>query len=289
MSEQKETSLAQVSVRQDVPTVWWEDKAKLEAIQRAGMMFASSPLVPSIYQGKEGLASCVIALNMAARMKADPLMVMQNMYIVHGRPSWSAKFLVATFNQTGRFTPIRFRWTSTIGKKDWSCQAFSFDKESGEEIDGPVISWAMAEAEGWIEKKGSKWKTLPQLMMMYRAAAWLVNTHAPEISMGFSTTEELEDVYGEERTQGVPLQSTARPAAVPGSRTKAISEELLGVKTVEKPAASLEDMTSKVMGVQSLQDVASVRAELAVSGLDVAQQNELYVLLDQAADQFSQQ
>ena len=37
----------------------------------------------------------LIAQNMARRMGADLLMVMQNLYVVHGRPGWSAQFLIA--------------------------------------------------------------------------------------------------------------------------------------------------------------------------------------------------
>ncbi len=53
---------------------------------------------------------------------------------------------------------------------------------------------ATAEAEGWIARSGSKWKTIPELMLTYRAAAWMVRTNAPEIAMGLPTAEEVDDV-----------------------------------------------------------------------------------------------
>lgn len=168
-----------------------------ELMQRAAKLLAASTLVPKDYQNN--LPNCVIALNMATRLGADPLLVMQNLYVVHGRPGWSSQFLIATFNQCGRFAAIRYKWTGTEGKDDWSCQAYAMERETNEIITGPVISIALAKKEGWYQKTGSKWQSIPQLMLMYRAAAWLVRTHAPEISMGLQTESELHDVYDAKR------------------------------------------------------------------------------------------
>jgi hypothetical protein len=171
----------------------FSNSQSFELVQRAARLLAASTLVPKEYT--QNLPNCVVALNMAQRIGADPLMVMQNLYVVHGRPGWSAQFLIASFNQCGRFSAIRYIWSGTEGKDDWSCQAWAVEKETGEKITGPVISIALAKKEGWDAKNGSKWKTIPQLMLMYRAAAWLVRTHAPEIAMGLQTAEELHDVY----------------------------------------------------------------------------------------------
>jgi hypothetical protein len=168
-----------------------------ELMQRAAKAFSASTLVPKDYQGN--IANCIIALEMASRMGASPLMVAQNLYVVHGRPSWSAQFLIASFNQCGRFSAIRYEWTGTKGKDDWAARAWSTELSTGEKITGPLVSIALSKAEGWYEKSGSKWKTIPELMLMYRAAGWLVRTHAPEIAMGLQTDEEIRDVYDAER------------------------------------------------------------------------------------------
>jgi hypothetical protein len=171
------------------------DLQSFELLQRGARLLASSPLVPDIFRGADGpgVASCVIALNMALRMKADPLMVMQNLYVVHGRPAWSAQFLIACFNQCGRFSAIRYRWQSERGKDDWGCRAFAKELSNGEEIVGPLVTMQTAQAEGWLGRTGSKWKTIPELMLTYRAAAWMVRTHAPELAMGLPTAEEMHD------------------------------------------------------------------------------------------------
>jgi len=179
--------------RMPVVRMGFGDLQGFELMQRAAKALASSTLVPQQFQGN--LPNCLIGLEMANRIGASPLMVMQNLYVVHGRPAWSSKFLIASFNQCGRFSAIRFEWVGEKGKDAWGCRAWAVEKETGQRIEGPTITIELAKKEGWYEKSGSKWKTIPELMLMYRSAGWLVNTHAPEISMGLNTAEELGDVY----------------------------------------------------------------------------------------------
>ena len=166
-----------------------------EAAQRMAKALVTSDLVPEQFRGPDKIGNALIALEMAQRIGASPLMVMQNLYVVHGRPGWSAKFLIASFNQCGRFSAIRFEWSGKTGTDDWGCKAWAMERDTKEKIFGPTITIKMAKDEGWYQKSGSKWKTIPELMLQYRAAAWMVNTHAPEISMGLNTAEELGDVY----------------------------------------------------------------------------------------------
>jgi hypothetical protein len=169
-----------------------------ELAQRAAKCLATSTLVPREYQGN--LSNCIIALNMAQRLGADPLMVMQNLYLVHGRPSWSAPFMIASFNQCGRFDSIRYEWRGKQGDKEWGCRAYATEKSSGERIESAWIDWKLVEAEGWNKRQGSKWLTMPQQMFMYRAASWLVRAYAPELSMGLQTIEEMHDVFDARQT-----------------------------------------------------------------------------------------
>ena len=171
----------------------WGDLQGFELMQRGAKALASSTLVPKDFIGN--VPNCLIALEMAQRIGASPLMVAQNLHIVHGRPGWSAKFLIASFNQCGRFSAIRFKFQGTEGKDDWGCRAYATEKETGEKIQGPLITIALAKKEGWYQKNGSKWQSIPELMLQYRAAAWMVNTHAPEISMGLNTADEIGDTF----------------------------------------------------------------------------------------------
>jgi hypothetical protein len=171
--------------------------ASFELMQRQAKLLASSTLVPKEYQGN--LSNCVIALNMANRMNADPLMVMQNLYIVHGNPGWSSQFLISTFNASGRFSAIRYEWVGKEGTDSWGCKAWAVEKSTGERLEGSPVTIETAKKEGWYSKKDrngnviSKWQTMPGQMLMYRAASWFIRAYAPEIAMGMHTAEEIID------------------------------------------------------------------------------------------------
>lgn len=167
-----------------------------ELLQRQAKMFTHSTLVPQQFQGEQNMGNAIIALEMATRMNASPLMVMQNLYIVYGNPGWSSKFLIATFNQCGRFEAIKYKETGKKGTDSQGIIAYTREKGSDEVIYGPEVTILIAKQEGWYDKKGSKWKTMPDQMLRYRAAAWLIRTTAPEISMGLQTADEIIDVEG---------------------------------------------------------------------------------------------
>jgi hypothetical protein len=144
-------------------------------------------------------------LEMANRIGANPLMVMQNLYIVQGKPSWSSTFIIAALNSCKRFSPLRFDMT---GEKDeYGCQAWAYDLQTGDKLNGPKVTWTMVKEEGWLSKAGSKWKTMPELMFRYRAAAFFGRLYAPEILMGMHTMEETEDFTGRAATGNVEVIS----------------------------------------------------------------------------------
>lgn len=167
------------------------DATRFEHMQRVAKMFSESQLVPVVFQ--KNIANCVIALEISQRMNASPFMVMQNLNIIYGKPSFGSSFNIASVNASGRFTPLRFVWVGTTGQDDWGCYATSKARD-GFECKGTTITMGLAKAEGWVGRKDSKWKTMPELMMQYRAATWWTRMFAPELLMGFKTTEELVDV-----------------------------------------------------------------------------------------------
>lgn len=153
---------------------------------------SQSTLVPASYQNKP--ANCFIAVEYANRIGCAPMTVIQNLDVIQGKPSWSAKFLISVANECGRFSPIRYKFTGTKGQDDWGCIAYFTELATGEVLEGVEITMKMAKDEGWSTKSGSKWKTMPQLMLQYRAAAFLIRTYAPELTMGLHTAEERRDM-----------------------------------------------------------------------------------------------
>src|ERR1700741_5321771 len=206
-------------------------------LQRVATVLSQSTLVPKEYQ--QNLPNCIIALNMEQRIGADPLMVMQNLYIVHGRPGWSAQFVIATFNHCGRFSAMRYEWKGEQGNDYWGCRAWAVEHLTGEKLYGAWITWKMVKAEQWEAKNGSKWKTMPEQMFLYRAGAWFGRAYAPEIAMGLQTVEELNDIRAYETAPGV---FETKIEGEPLSRADALAEKLKAervdgsAKTTTEPA-----------------------------------------------------
>ena len=157
----------------------------------AAQFLANSNIVPSTYRAvtevKKGygqnatielvnnpnaVSNCLIALNMANRMGYDPLMIMQNLYLVEGRPAWSSQFIIAAVNACGKFSPLRFDivnhgmidveysetyWENKTKQQrqvktqveNVSCVAWAIEKATGERIESAKIDMVMAVKEGW--------------------------------------------------------------------------------------------------------------------------------------------
>lgn len=160
-----------------------------EHTQRVAMMLSKSDMIPKAYQGR--VDNCIVALEMANRNNSSPLMVMQNLHIIQGKPSWSSTFIIASINSSGRFdSKLKFRKSGT--GDDYGYEAYAMEGDN--EVVGPKVTWKMVKTEGWFDKAGSKWKTMPELMFQYRAAAFFGRLHTPEIMMGMQTSEEVIDV-----------------------------------------------------------------------------------------------
>lgn len=165
------------------------DATKFEFAQRVSKMLSTATMVPEHF--RNNLGNCVIALNYAQRMGIDPFMAMQKMYVIHGKPALETQLQIALFNQGGRFSALKYKMSGSGDAQQ--CVAYATDLATKEVIEGPPVSIAMAKAEGWYSKSGSKWKTLPDLMLRYRAAAFFIRLYAPETTMGLHTPEELYD------------------------------------------------------------------------------------------------
>lgn len=152
---------------------------------------SSSTIVPREYQGN--VSNCLVAIEQANRLKVSPMMVMQNLYVIQGRPSWSSKFLIAAINGSGKFDmELQYEETKDKDGKPYSCLAWT--TKNGRRVEGMTVDMQMAKDEGWLTKNGSKWKTMPALMLRYRAASFFSSLNCPELTLGLYTKEEAETI-----------------------------------------------------------------------------------------------
>lgn len=244
-----------------------------ELMQRMATLLCASTLVPTQYQAmivkrdkygnikeqKENpnaLANAVVALNMSQRMGADPLMIMQNLFVIEGRPSWSSQYIIAGINGCGKFSPLRFKlqdlgeksveYTETFwegGQRqsravvvdiaDVECTAWAVEKETGERIEGPPVTMEMAVKEGWYTKAGSKWQTMPAVMLRYRAASFFGKLYSPELLMGLKTAEEELDIIEVAPETGEILSVTTESLRTDMKRAEVAPEQAQPVTNQE--------------------------------------------------------
>ena len=168
----------------------WQDKAAFEQTARVAKMLSSSKLVPASYQGNP--QDCFIAVEMAARMNVSPIMIMQNLYVVKGKPSWAGQACMAMINACGKFKNVRHVYTGQKGTDNRGCYVVAERVSTGETVEGTEVSMAMAKAEGWTTNP--KWKNMTEQMLAYRAASFFARVYCPEALMGLQTVEEVQDV-----------------------------------------------------------------------------------------------
>ena len=189
VTEKKETKVAVKHETDFSKGIFGSSDNWLMAGQMAQAL-SQSTIVPKDYQGNQ--ANAMVAIEIANRLQTSPLMVMQNLYVIQGRPSWSAQFLIASVNGSGKYDmELQYDEKKDKDGKPFSCQCWT--TKDGRKVSGPVIDMEMAKAEGWYGKAGSKWKTMPQIMLRYRAASFFARMNCPELTLGFYTKEEVID------------------------------------------------------------------------------------------------
>lgn len=161
-----------------------------EKIFNIGKMFASSTLVPQAYQGKS--MDCTIAVDMANRMGVSPMMVMQNLYVVKGKPSWSGQACTSLINASGKFKNVKHIYTGEKGTDIRGCYVEAIRIEDNELVQGTEITMAMAKSEGWLSNP--KWKNMPEQMLAYRASAFFARVYIPNALMGMQLADEIIDI-----------------------------------------------------------------------------------------------
>lgn len=252
-----------------------EQYRKMKADKSAQKINDEYPLI----ENPNGLPNCIIAINMANRMGADPLMIMQNLYIVEGRPAWSSQFIIAAINSCGLYSPLRFdivdlgEMEATYQTKKWvngqngqrgsyqytdnkikikniSCVAWAIEKGTGERLESSPITMELAVKEGWYQKNGSKWQTMPEQMLRYRAAAFFGRIYAPQLLMGIKSADEELDTI-------IDVTPDPEPIAKPEPRTKTVEALKDPVTVVESEPKTIEQQPASY--VSSAEEQEAIR------------------------------
>ena len=171
------------------PVTVWTDKKQFDQLLRAANMLSQTSIIPATYQGKP--QDCFVALEMATRMGVSPLVVMQNMYVVKGKPAWAGQACTMFINSCGKFTQVKHVYTGEKGTDSRGCYVTATRISDGIQVNGVEVTMAMAKAEGWTAN--TKWRNMPELMLAYRASAFFARVHCPEALMGVQLADEIYD------------------------------------------------------------------------------------------------
>lgn len=208
MNENEEKGVAIVEQATQLTTnSVWENKDQFNQLLRAAQMLSQTSIIPQSYQGKP--QDCFVAIEMANRMGVSPMVVMQNMYVVKGKPSWAGQACTMLINSCGKFKDVKHIYTGEKGKPNRGCYVTATRISDGSQVDGVEVTMQMAQSEGWTSN--SKWRNMPELMLAYRASAFFARVYCPEAMMGVQTAEEVYD------TDSTPINAaTSLTAALKG-------------------------------------------------------------------------
>ena len=211
MNENEEKGVAIVEQATQLTTnSVWENKDQFNQLLRAAQMLSQTSIIPQSYQNKP--QDCFVAIEMANRMGVSPMVVMQNMYVVKGKPSWAGQACTMLINSCGKFKDVKHIYTGEKGKPNRGCYVTATRISDGSQVDGVEVTMQMAQSEGWTSN--SKWKNMPELMLAYRAAAFFARVYCPEALMGVQTADEIYDA------DAIPVSgATKLTAALKGEET----------------------------------------------------------------------
>ena len=188
MNEEKTLAVVEQATQLTTNSVW-ENKDSFNQLLRAAQMLSQTSIIPQSYQNKP--QDCFVAIEMANRMGVSPMVVMQNMYVVKGKPSWAGQACTMLINSCGKFKDVKHIYTGEKGKPNRGCYVTATRISDGSQVDGVEVTMQMAQSEGWTSN--SKWRNMPELMLAYRASAFFARVYGPEAMMGVQTAEEVYD------------------------------------------------------------------------------------------------
>lgn len=163
-------------------------------------LLANSGIAPREFKGN--VENCMIALDMAHRMRVSPMALMQKMFLIHGKPDMEVQFLLGLAYRDGRFRGV-VQWderdhggvlTSGTGQEVPNISARAFGTlADGTQVSSTTVRMHRAIAEGWADRSRnkpdipSKYETMPEDMLRYRSAGLLLKQYMPDLTLGLPT------------------------------------------------------------------------------------------------------
>lgn len=219
MTDQTQTITIQTDA-EPAPVV--QESDPLAVAWRRAVGLSQSQMVPAHFQNNP--QDCFVVVQLALELGINPLTALQNVYMIGGRPAYTARFALALANRAKVFAgPIRYKVNK--GEKREDLEVTAYAPLSDGDVAEVTLSYRTAMAEGWTRNK--KYSTIPEQMLRWRAVKWLIDLHCPEILLGFEFAESAPGNYSSQPVkvaetessgpslQDALLQQSDRPAQQP--------------------------------------------------------------------------
>ncbi len=185
------------------------DLENLDDVWRFATMVTQSGIAP---KGMNTPQAVMIAVAMGAELGLKPMMAIQNIAVINGRPSIWGDAMLALCRQSGLFDEAVFDETydPTLDGGTAYCEARR--KPDGKRI---IRHFSMANAKrARLLEKNTPWQTYPERMLMFRARSWALRDAFGDVLSGLRGAEEERDIFDEE------------PAEEPVSSLEQLTEKL---------------------------------------------------------------
>lgn len=203
-----------------------------------------SDLIPDHFRGKP--ANVLLALEFAARNDIAPFAAMQSMYVVHGKVGMTAAMAISLARKHNVWKSLKYVVSGYDESLTVTAIATLHDGDTVE----TTVSYLMAYRAGWT--KNAVYKSIPEQMLKYRAATFLIRSNFPEVLFGMQTVEELRDV-----------EASKLPDVTPHSEMIMIEEaheELPVQEQITVPTFIEHDAMVEDMGLE--RDIEDYRGEM---------------------------
>lgn len=168
----------------------WIDPIALERLNKAANIWSKSKLIPELYRGN--VNDCAIAVHLATQLGVDVLMFMNKSYQVRGKFALEGQLIKAIADSKGYYDGgVQFEYSGDGDTR--KCVAFGIRRSDGQR-EAAECSIRMAKDAGWWGKQDSWWPKMPDQMLAYRSATFLVRRYHPGWLLGLQTIEEVLDV-----------------------------------------------------------------------------------------------
>ena len=160
------------------------DAATLHGRMEYAKALATSNLLPQAYQKQP--ANILVAIEYGEALGLAPMVAIQQISVIQGKPTMSAQLMGALVRQAGH------RLRIAVDEKTKSVVAELTRSDDPDFTFRSVWSMDRAQAAG-LSGKGGSWKTYPLAMLKARAITEVCRDGCPEVLAGVAyTPEELE-------------------------------------------------------------------------------------------------